>query len=78
MYGYNQQDMRFDGSFKDLTLDVNRLIILKKNNPLSVSVRLTTQQTRSRTSGIPNGFILPRNFVLTRYLVLYFLLLFAA
>lgn len=63
---YNVQENRakYSGNFKDLSLDVNRLIILTKLTQDNMSVRLTSEQVSKNINGV--GYTLPRNFTLIR------------
>jgi hypothetical protein len=64
IYDVKAADERNDGDFKDISLDVKRLIILKKLSSTTMSVKLTSQQVRKYTNGL--GYSLPRNFILTK------------
>ena len=61
---YKPADARNDGYFKDLTLNDERYIILKKINSSTINVFLTYKQG-VRLSGT-YGFTLPRHFTLTK------------
>jgi len=64
IYDVKSDDIRNDGDFKDISLDVKRLVILKKLSSTTMNVRLTSQQVRKYTNVV--GYTLPRNFILTK------------
>jgi len=64
IFGTESNMVRNDGHIKDLTLNNERYIILKKINPTTISVDLTyIQGVRNNR---PYGFTMPRHFILTR------------
>ena len=64
LYNVQENRAKYSGNFKDLSTDVNRLIILTKLTPKNISVRLTSKQVSKNINGI--GYTLPRNFTLIR------------
>jgi len=64
IYNVKSADIRNDGDFKDMSFNINRLIILTKLNPTTMDVRITSQQTRKNTSS--SDYTLPRNFQLVK------------
>ncbi len=62
LYYKRSEDMRNDGSIKDFTLNTRKYVILKKINPTTVSINLTSMQTRRASP----YYTLPRYFVLTK------------
>jgi hypothetical protein len=61
---YKPLDVRNDGYFKDLTLNDQRYIILKKINPTTIEVFLT--DIRGVKLHGTHGYTLPRHFTLTK------------
>jgi len=64
IYNVQSADIRNDGDFKDMSFNINRLIILTKLTATTMNVRLTSQQTRKNTSS--SDYTLPRNFQLVK------------
>ena len=52
LYNVQENRAKYSGNFKDLSTDVNRLIILTKLTPNNISVRLTSKQVSKNINGI--------------------------
>ena len=64
MFFKNQETVVTEGCIKDINLNNNRYIFLKKINPTTIKVSLTyIQGVRNNR---PYGFTLPRQFILTK------------
>ncbi len=66
IYNNHPTMARLDGNIKDLTLNYKRYIILKKINPSTIQVTLTSYEGWQRNSPVNNSFTLPRHFTLIR------------
>lgn len=64
LFNYKPQDIRNDGIIKDLTLNNNRYIIVKKIDGNLMDVNLT--YIHGVRDNRPFGFTLPRHFTLTK------------
>lgn len=66
IYNNHPTMARLDGNIKDLTLNYKRYIILKKVNPTTISVTLTSYEGWQRNSPPNNSYTLPRHFTLIK------------